>query len=120
MPTLAIRGATTARDNTVEAIVTATRELLTQIVHANKLSADEVVSAVFTVTPDLTAAFPSRAARDHGWTRVALLDAQAPAVRGDLARCIRVLILLNRDAPADSVHPIYLEAARTLRPDLFE
>ncbi|MGB8648337.1 MAG: chorismate mutase [Anaerolineae bacterium] len=120
MPTLAIRGATTAPENTAHAVLAATRTLLTEIVRANSLCPDELVMVYFTVTPDLTAAFPSRAARELGWTRVALLDAQAPAIQGDLERCIRVLILLNREAAKNSIHPIYLEAARALRPDLIE
>lgn len=120
MPTLAIRGATTARENTVDAVLAATRELLTAITQANTLSAGEIVSALFTITPDIDSVFPSRAARELGWNRVALLDAQAPAIRGDLSHCIRVLILLNRDATPDSIRPVYLEAARALRPDLIQ
>ena len=74
MPTLAIRGATTARENTIEGVLTATRDLLTEIVRANAVSAAEVVSVLFTITPDIDAAFPSRAVRELGWTRVALLS----------------------------------------------
>ncbi len=120
MPTLAIRGATTARENTADSVLSATRDLLTEIIRANALVPAEVVSVLFTITPDIHAAFPSRAARELGWTRVALLDAQAPAINGDLPRCIRVLILLNRDAAPDSIRPVYLEAARALRPDLIQ
>ncbi len=120
MPTFAIRGATTAPENTEEATLAATRDLLRQIVRANLLSAEEIITVLFTLTPDLTAAFPSRAARELGWTRVALLDTQAPAVQGDLERCIRVLILLNRESAECPIHPIYLGAAQALRPDLTE
>ncbi len=120
MPTFAIRGATTAPENTEEAALATTRELLQQIARANSLRPEEIVTILFTLTPDLTAAFPSRAARELGWTRVALLDTQAPAVRGDLERCIRVLILFNRESADCSIHSVYLGAAQALRPDLIE
>ncbi len=118
MPTLAIRGATTAAANTEQAILAAARELLTEIARANRIATDELVSILFTVTPDLDAAFPARAARELGWTQVALLDAQAPRVPGDLARCLRVLIHINREGPGSHVRHIYLGSARKLRPDL--
>jgi chorismate mutase len=118
MRTLAIRGATTVDANTEDAILAAARELLTEIAGANHLVPEEVISVLFTMTPDLDAAFPTRAARDLGWTQVPLLDAQQPRVRGDLARCIRVLIHFQREHCPDSIHHIYLGAARTLRPDL--
>lgn len=117
MPTRAIRGATTAAANSQNAILTATRELLSAIARANELASQEVISMFFTMTPDLDAAFPARAARELGWTGIALLDAQAPAVTGDLARCIRVLIHVNTERSPDQIQHIYLGAARTLRPE---
>jgi chorismate mutase len=118
MPTHAIRGAITADANTEEAILAAAHELLTEIAGANRLIPEEVISVLFTMTPDLDAAFPTRAARELGWTQVALLDAQQPHVRGDLARCLRVLLHFQRECAPGSIHHIYLGAARTLRPDL--
>ena len=62
-----VRGAITAEENTAEAILAAARELLALIVEANDLKAEDVASVIFTTTPDLTAAFPARAAREMGW-----------------------------------------------------
>ena len=118
MPTLAIRGAITADANTEDAILAAARQLLVEIASSNHLVPEEVISVLFTITPDLDAAFPTRAARELGWTQVPLLDAQQPRVRGDLARCIRVLLHFQRQRAPDSVHHVYLGAARALRPDL--
>lgn len=118
MPTFAIRGAITADANTVQAILIAARELLTQIAASNRLVPEEIISVLFTMTPDLDAAFPTRAARELGWTQVPLLDAQQPRVQGDLVRCIRVLLYFQREHSTDPVHHIYLGAARMLRPDL--
>ena len=84
-----VRGATIAAANTRAAILAATHELMVALVKANDLSEPDVASVFFTVTPDLNAAFPARAVRDLGWTDVALLDAQAVEVDGDLPRCIR-------------------------------
>lgn len=113
-----IRGATTVEDNSAAAILEATEELLAQIVRANGLAAEDVVSAFFTATPDLTAAFPARAARELGWQHVALLDAQEIPVPGSLPRCVRVLIHWNTDKPQDEIQHIYLRGAASLRLDL--
>ena len=112
-----IRGATTAAANTREAIVAATRELLEHLIAANDLHPADIASAYFTMTPDLDAAFPASAARTLGWNGVALLDAQAPRVTGDLAHCIRVLIHWNTDRTEQEIQHVYLREARLLRPD---
>ena len=112
-----LRGATTAEENTAEAILAATRELLVRIVEANDLEARDVASAIFTTTPDLTAAFPAKAAREMGWRDAALLDAQEIPVPGSLERCIRVLVHWNTKKSAAEIRHVYLRGARTLRPD---
>jgi chorismate mutase len=112
-----IRGATTASANTREAILDATRELLEVIVRENDLRSADIASIFFTLTSDLDAAFPARAARDLGWNDAALLDAQAPAVDGDLPRCIRVLIHWNTARAAHEIKHVYLRDAGKLRPD---
>ena len=112
-----IRGATIAEENTAEAILAATRELLELIVEANDLKVEDVASAIFTTTPDLTAAFPAQAAREMGWRDVALLDAQEIPVPGSLERCIRVLIHWNTEKRAAEIQHIYLKGAQALRPD---
>ncbi|SRR5581483_6937835 len=118
MPTRAIRGATVVAENTPSAILAGARELLVEIVHANQLSPDSLISIIFTLTPDLDAAYPTRAARELGWTRVALLDAQQPRVPGDLERCLRVLIHCETPLPPEQIKHIYLGHAKRLRPDL--
>jgi chorismate mutase len=112
-----IRGATTASDNTRDAILDATRELIEALIQANDLRQTDIASIYFTMTPDLDAAFPAAAVRMLGWTDVALLDAQAPRVANDLPLCIRVLIHWNTDRAQDEIQHIYLRDARALRPD---
>ena len=113
-----IRGATTAAANTPGEITGVTVELLRAIVAANHLRSDEIVAAFFTATSDLDAAFPATAARrELGWDDVALMDLHQMAVPTDLARCIRVLLLVDR-ATRSQVTPVYLRDAKRLRPDL--
>ena len=69
----AIRGATTADENTKDAIVDATREMLESLVEENDFELDDVISAFFTTTKDLNAQFPAVAARKIGWVDVALM-----------------------------------------------
>lgn len=115
-----IRGATTVKVNTAEAILAAARELLARIVEDNDLEVEDLASAIFTTTPDLTAAFPAQAARELGWRDVPLLGAQEIPVPGSLARCIRVLIHWNTDKRQNEVVHVYIKGAQALRPDLEE
>ena len=117
MPVRGVRGATTAPANTREAILGATRELLDALIRANQIQAADVASIYFTMTPDLDAAFPAAAVREMGWADTALLDAQAPRVSHDIARCIRVLIHWNTDRARDNINHAYLHGASQLRPN---
>ncbi len=112
-----IRGAITVEANEADLILDATRELLGQLVEANQIDLNDIASVIFSSTNDLNATFPALAARQLGWTGVALFDCQEIDVPGALARCIRVLIHWNTDRrPADLKH-IYLREASILRPD---
>jgi len=96
----------------------ATRELLEQIVVRNWLEVDEIISVWFTVTPDLTAAFPALAAREMGWVDVPLLCASEIPVPGSMARCLRTLIEVEPHAPRRLDTHVYLRDAVALRPDI--
>ncbi len=115
----AIRGAITVPANTAEAIGAAVNELLDALEHRNAIDPAELVSVIFSVTPDLNAAFPAQFARRRpGWELVPLLDVQQMDVNGALPRCIRVLIQLNTPLAQAEMHHVYLRGARELRPDL--
>ena len=113
----AVRGATTVATDTPEAMRDAVRELLGALLERNDLGMEGVVSAVFSVTPDLTSGFPAMAAREAGWSSVPLLCAAEIAVPAALPRCIRVLLHVRAREGRLPVH-VYLREARTLRPDL--
>jgi chorismate mutase len=112
-----IRGATTATANTADAILSATRELLTLLVERNALAVDDIASVFFTVTDDLDAQHPALAARQLGWHDAALLCAREIPVPGSLGRCIRVLLHVNTDRGAHDLRHIYLREAVVLRPN---
>lgn len=119
-PARAIRGATTVQDDTPERIRHATRELLETIVARNGITAADVISAIFTVTHDLTSEFPAHAARELGWLDVPLLCTLEIPVPGSLPRCIRVLLHVESHASRADIRHVYLHEARALRPDLAE
>jgi chorismate mutase len=113
----ALRGATTAAANTVEAIDEAVIELVDALIERNELAGEQLLSVTFSVTADLDACFPAAIARRRqGWQQVALLDCQQMAVAGDLPRCIRLLAHVWLEPQRQPVHP-YLRGAARLRPD---
>lgn len=112
-----IRGATTAAANTEEAILAATRELLEALVARNAVQMDAIASAFFTVTDDLDAVHPARAARQLGWDQVALLCAREIPVPGSVPRCVRVLLHVNTEQSPADLHHVYLHGAVALRPE---
>lgn len=114
----AIRGATTAQTNSIQAIEESVKQLLDEIEARNDLDPEEVVSVIFTATADLDAIFPAAIARQRPhWENVPLLDVQQMAVENSLKRCIRVLIHVNTPKPQIEMYHCYLNGAKNLRPD---
>jgi chorismate mutase len=113
----ALRGATTVEENTAEAILEATDELLRALIDRNALDHDEMVSCIFTCTDDLDAEFPAVAARALGLSSVPLLCAREIDVPGALPRVIRVLLHAYADPQSEARH-VYLRDAVGLRADL--
>lgn len=114
----AIRGATTASENTIEAIALVVNELLDKISILNELDPEDIISVTFTVTPDLDAIFPAAIARKRThWHNKPLLDLQQMQVQGSLTKCIRVLININTVKPEKEIYHLYLNKAEILRPE---
>lgn len=114
-----IRGATTVEQNVAAEILAATGELLRELLFANGITSyEEIVSAIFTTTVDITAVFPAEAARSLGMSQVPLLCASEIAVPGSMPRCIRILLHVNTDQPQSSMKHVYLREAKRLRPDM--
>ncbi|MFB6838110.1 chorismate mutase [Streptomyces sp. NPDC056361] len=115
---LALRGATQAASNDPDEIVRATTELLREIVTRNALDPADLISIWFTASPDLTAAYPARAAREMGFVDVPLMCASEIDVPGGSPRAVRVLIHTHSSRPRASAAHVYLHGAAALRPDL--
>ncbi len=113
-----VRGATSARDNTAEAIGEATKELVQRMMDDNDIRPESIASIIFSVSEDLNAAFPAEAARELGLSTVPLLCTREIDVPGSLPRCIRVLMHVNTGVPQAAVRHVYLRDAQVLRPDL--
>lgn len=118
MPCRGVRGATTVDQNSREAILQATRELVALMVRRNGIDKEDVASATFTTTIDLDAEFPALAARQLGWCDVPLLCGHEIHVPGSLSKCIRVLIHWNTDKRQSEIQHVYVRGAVKLRPDL--
>ena len=112
-----VRGATTVTENSREAILEATRELLYVMIHANHIAPQDVASAYFSTTSDLNATYPALAARQLGWYDAALLCGHEMQVPDGLAFCIRVLIHWNTHRSNKEIIHVYLRDAKSLRPD---
>lgn len=112
-----IRGATTAEDNTRDAILEATRDLLQRLIAANDLQPEDIASAIFSTTFDLNAEYPAVAARELGWLDTALICTHEMNVPGSLQRCVRVLIHWNTPRSAKEIVHVYIRGAARLRPD---
>jgi chorismate mutase len=112
-----IRGATVANVDESQSILESTRQLLLKMTEENDLSLDDIVSISFSVTPDLHAEFPAKAARELGWNDLPLFGCMEMDRPGAPERCIRVLIHAYTRLDAKEIRHIYLKDAQVLRPD---
>jgi chorismate mutase len=113
----AVRGAIQVEVNEADAILSATEELVGELISRNGLEPERMVSCVFTCTRDLDAEFPAVAARDLGLDSVPLLCAQEIAVPGAMPRVIRVMVHYYAPSGHQPTHT-YLGEAQNLRADL--
>ena len=114
-----IRGATTIDTDCQEEVLNATRELLDEIFAQNSdLNKEDIASAFFTTTEDVSSAYPALATRQMGWDAVPMICAREIPVPGSLPMCVRVLIHWNTDLSQKEIKHIYLRNAKVLRPDL--
>lgn len=116
----ALRGATTVDTDTAEQVAERTCALLTTMMQRNGVAHEDLISILFTATPDVVSMFPATAARTLGLGDVPLLCAREIDVAGATPRCIRVLVHLTTERSRAELHHVYLEGARSLRDDLPE
>src|SRR3984885_16352345 len=113
----ALRGANSVERNDAESILSATSELIHELMSRNGLMPESMVSCLFTLTEDLDAEFPAVAARALGLSRVPLMCMREVPVPGSLPRVIRVMVHYYAADDHEPRH-VYLGEARVLRADL--
>jgi chorismate mutase len=118
MTVRAIRGAIQVEANERDAILVSTAELVTAVMSRNDLSTDDVISVLFTATPDLNAEFPALAARKIGFHEVPLMCATEIAVPGAMPRVVRLMAHVETDRPRSELQHVYLRGAAALRLDI--
>jgi chorismate mutase len=118
MAVRALRGATQVDVDEREAIIEATAELVRAVLDRNRLTDDDLISIVFTTTPDLVAEFPAYAARTIGITDVPFLCASEIGVPGAMERVVRLMAFVDADFPRAEARPVDLRGAAALRTDL--
>jgi len=114
----ALRGAIQVDRNERDEVIEATAELVREVLKRNDISPDQLISVIFTATPDLTAEFPAYAARAIGITDVPFLCATEIDVPGAMPRVVRLLAHVECDLPREEVRHVYLRGAAALRTDL--
>lgn len=113
-----LRGATTVDEDTSSQIIDSTAELIEAMMDRNEVAKDDLVTIIFTSTPDLRSEFPAAAARTLGISDVPLLCATELDVVGAIPRVVRILMHLYTSRPADQLRHVYLRGAKPLRTDL--
>mgnify|MGYP003420516223 FL=1 len=117
---LALRGAITLERDEREHLLERVRRLLTEMLERNGVEHDDLISILFTATPDVHSVFPAAAAREMGLGDVPLICAQELDIVGAMPLCIRVMMHLSTELGRDELRHVYLEQARSLRDDLPE
>ncbi len=114
-----IRGAITVQEDTREAIWNAARAMMEAVLERNALAPAAIGAVIFSMTEDLSAAFPTAGVRQiEGFDLVPLFDARQCAVEGSLEKCIRVLVLADTDKAQAEIRHVYMGKAKELRPDI--
>ncbi|MEH7114428.1 chorismate mutase [Neobacillus niacini] len=114
-----MRGAITVTSNSEEEIISATEELMKELIEGNNILPEQVASVFISTTEDLNAAFPARALRKFpGWTYVPVMCMRELPVPNALPMCIRIMMHVNTSVTQEEIIHVYLEGAAVLRPDL--
>jgi chorismate mutase len=114
----AIRGAVQVDADEREQVLEATAELVSEVMRRNSLETDDVISVLFTATPDLNSEFPALAARKLGFSDVPLMCATEIAVPHALPRVVRLMAHVETDRPRSELQHVYLRGAQALRLDI--
>lgn len=109
-----VRGATQVASDTEPAILNATAELFQALIAANQIAPEDLAAIVFTMTPDLSSAFPAQAASMANFEATPRICAQEVDVPGSLPRCLRLLLIWNAPQGAAPTTHLYTNGAEAL------
>ena len=118
MAVRAIRGATQVDADDREQVLEATRELVTAVLDRNELGSEDLISILFTATPDLTSEFPALAARELGLGDVPLICATEIDVAHAMPRVLRLMAHVETPKSRAEIQHVYLRGAVALRRDI--
>ncbi|MEV6965361.1 chorismate mutase [Hamadaea sp. NPDC051192] len=118
MPIRAVRGATQLDVDEREHLLDRVAELVKEVLHSNELNTEDLISAIFTATPDIHSEFPAYAARLMGMSDVPLICAQELDIAGAMPLVIRLMAHVDTELPRDQITHVYLHGAAALRRDL--
>lgn len=119
--TRGFRGATTVIENSADEILQETAKLIKAMVQKNNIQPTDVSHVFFSVTDDLNASFPAKAARElDGWMHVPVMCMREIDVPNSLEKCIRVMLVAKTDLQQDEIEHIFFNNAVKLRPDLLK
>lgn len=116
----ALRGATTLEVDESDHLLARVEELLGEMITRNSLQNSDLISILFTATPDIHSVFPAVAARKMGYGDVPLMCAKELDISGAMPLCVRIMMHINTDRARGDLRHVYLEQARSLRDDLPE
>jgi chorismate mutase len=114
----AVRGATQVQQDDREHVLALTRELVARVLAQNELTGDDLISMLFTATPDIASVAPALAARQLGLHEVALICVQEMVVEGSMPRVVRLLAHVETDRSLGEIQNIYLNGTQVLRADV--
>jgi chorismate mutase len=114
----AVRGAIQVEANERQVLLDGASELVQEVMRRNQIAPDDLISILFTATPDLTAEFPAYAARQLGLTDVPLMCASEIDVPGALPLTLRLLAHVDTKLERAQLRHVYLRGAAALRTDL--
>ncbi|MGQ0678553.1 MAG: chorismate mutase [Actinomycetota bacterium] len=113
-----LRGATTVEQDTSAEVIESTAELIQEMMQRNGLDKADLITIIFTATPDITSEFPAAAARKIGISDIPLLCATELNVKGAIPKVIRILMHIYTNRDYESIRHVYLRGAKPLRTDL--
>jgi len=96
----------------------AVTELLSELFEKNGIIKSDLISILFTATPDLVSDFPAAAARSLDLGDVPLMCAVEISVYGSLPRVVRVMAHAHSELSHAQAKHVYKRGAEGLRRDI--